>query len=123
MKRIYEQDDIPVKHMVLAIADIISSDPMPAPPTGARDLSKFCHELSSWKSFVFLVAHPVYPLDKSHVRLVLTDGWYEIPTCIDHRMERAIARGKIRIGSKLSICGAQVSVFHQKIDMGEELIR
>ncbi|ORY90596.1 BRCA2, oligonucleotide/oligosaccharide-binding, domain 1-domain-containing protein [Syncephalastrum racemosum] len=77
LKRIYEQDDVPVKHMVLAVADII---------------------------FDALTT----PADKSHVRLVLTDGWYEIPASIDHRMERAISRRKIAIGSKLSICGAQL---------------
>lgn len=41
-------------------------------------------------------------------RLELTDGWYRVPVCIDYRMERAISNKKLKIGSKLSVCGAKI---------------
>lgn len=39
---------------------------------------------------------------------MLTDGWYQVPACIDFRMERAIDKNKLKVGLKLSICGAQI---------------
>jgi hypothetical protein len=40
--------------------------------------------------------------------LQLSDGWYQVPACIDLRMEHAISKKRLRIGHKLSICGAQI---------------
>ncbi|CAH1768098.1 8223_t:CDS:2, partial [Entrophospora sp. SA101] len=47
------------------------------------------------------------PID-SKFSLELTDGWYKIHTCIDPPLQRAIMKSKIKIGSKLEICGAKV---------------
>lgn len=38
----------------------------------------------------------------------MSDGWYQVPARIDTRMEKAIKMKKLKIGSKLSICGAQI---------------
>ncbi|KAF7721120.1 Breast cancer 2, early onset [Apophysomyces ossiformis] len=84
IKRIMEQDDIPSKHMVLAIADVIdqdSSNNLP-PASAASSGSKY--------------------------RLILTDGWYQIPARVDGRMERAIRARRLKVGHKLSITGAQL---------------
>lgn len=52
--------------------------------------------------------HILIILLASKYRLQLSDGWYQVPTCIDLRMERAIMKKKLKIGSKLSICGASM---------------
>lgn len=44
--------------------------------------------------------------------LELTDGWYRIRSNVDKTLQSACQRGKIVVGSKLSIVGARVS--HQK---------
>lgn len=48
------------------------------------------------------IAVPVKPY------LELSDGWYRIVAEIDDCMSRAIERGKIVVGRKLSISGAKV---------------
>ncbi|KAL7330977.1 hypothetical protein PS15p_203236 [Mucor circinelloides] len=78
LRKILEQDDNSVKHMVLVIADIIKTEN-----------SSFYNTSTKY-------------------RLVLSDGWYKIHSCIDLRMEHAITRKKLKIGHKLSICGAQI---------------
>ncbi|CAO3637563.1 unnamed protein product [Mucor hiemalis] len=78
LKKILEQDDLSVKHMLLMVSDIVQ------------------------------IKQPLH-FNTSHLyRLELTDGWYRVPTCIDYRMERAITRNKLKIGSKLSVCGAKI---------------
>lgn len=39
---------------------------------------------------------------------VLTDGWYKIRAQVDQALAKAASKGKIRIGTKLSIMGAKV---------------
>ncbi|KAG0194791.1 Breast cancer 2, early onset [Apophysomyces sp. BC1034] len=84
LKRIVEQDDIPSKHMVLAIADIIKLNT--SNTISQADVSRSTNKY----------------------QLLLTDGWYQILACTDVRMERAIASGKLKTGHKLSITGAQL---------------
>ncbi|KAI9494923.1 BRCA2, oligonucleotide/oligosaccharide-binding, domain 1-domain-containing protein [Zychaea mexicana] len=84
LKRIHEQDDNPAKHMVLAVADI---KPFVAADGGGQAAAAVARKY----------------------QLVLTDGWYQINAVTDPRLERAIAKGKVSIGSKLSICGAQLN--------------
>lgn len=43
-----------------------------------------------------------------HSKLWLTDGWYSLPAAIDSVLERAVQRGKIYVGLKLSVFGAQI---------------
>ncbi|KAI8378958.1 BRCA2, oligonucleotide/oligosaccharide-binding, domain 1-domain-containing protein [Blakeslea trispora] len=79
LKKILEQDDISVKHMILFISDIV-------------EIKSAMHYNTSSKYMLYL-----------------SDGWYQVPACIDVRMEHAIALKKLRIGHKLSICGAQIA--------------
>ncbi|KAI8099152.1 uncharacterized protein BX664DRAFT_254336 [Halteromyces radiatus] len=69
-----EQDDGPVKQMVLMVADIVR--------TGSS---------------------------RDKYRLQLTDGWYQISAYVDSRMNHMIEQGKIYIGLKISITGAQLT--------------
>jgi hypothetical protein len=78
LRRILEQDDVAVKQMVLMVADIV------------------CLTSSSSSC------------DNNTYRLQLTDGWYQISTCVDSKMNSMISQGRIYIGQKLSITGAQV---------------
>lgn len=39
----------------------------------------------------------------------LTDGWYIIRALLDDCLERALDKGKIRVGRKLGLSGAKVS--------------
>jgi len=42
------------------------------------------------------------------VGLELTDGWYRIRTNVDETLRRACERGKLVVGSKISVSGAKV---------------
>ncbi|KAL7461726.1 hypothetical protein ACHAXS_002141, partial [Conticribra weissflogii] len=44
----------------------------------------------------------------TEVRLELTDGWYSLPAAVDSFLLRLIERRKIKVGSKLMICNAQL---------------
>ncbi|CAO3633040.1 unnamed protein product [Cunninghamella echinulata] len=81
LKKIMEHDDIPAKHMVLMVADIISA-------TNSNDTSS---------------NNAVH-----RYQLLLTDGWYAILASIDKRMEEVIKNEKLCIGHKISIIGAQL---------------
>lgn len=41
-------------------------------------------------------------------KIELTDGWYSIPACIDIGMMKNVSTGKVREGTKLLICGAEL---------------
>ena len=38
----------------------------------------------------------------------VTDGWYRLRAQLDEPLERAVRKGKIRIGSKLAVMGCKV---------------
>ncbi|KAI8974756.1 BRCA2, oligonucleotide/oligosaccharide-binding, domain 1-domain-containing protein [Pilobolus umbonatus] len=78
LRKVLEQDDVSIKHMVLVISDIIS------------------------------IKTPVHAYTSSKYLLQLTDGWYTVFACIDERMERTIQQNRLHIGHKLSICGSQL---------------
>ncbi|XP_053405054.1 uncharacterized protein LOC123565454 [Mercenaria mercenaria] len=84
IKKIYERDDTPSKRLVLCVAAIkrYSSDGT------AVDQSK--------------------PTIEQKVLLELTDGWYSIPTQIDWPLSQLVLNGRIRIGQKLCITGADL---------------
>jgi breast cancer 2 susceptibility protein len=42
--------------------------------------------------------------------LEMSDGWYRLRATVDPTLARAISRGLIRIGRKIGIAGAQVSI-------------
>jgi breast cancer 2 susceptibility protein len=46
----------------------------------------------------------------------LTDGWYRIQSRVDYTLIRAIASGKICVGTKLLIVGAKVCIFIFEVD-------
>ncbi|RUS19357.1 hypothetical protein BC937DRAFT_87614 [Endogone sp. FLAS-F59071] len=88
IKRIVEQDDTASKHMVLCVADIL--DGHKADIKGE-------------------ISNGIESDSKTRSVLELTDGWYRIFATVDKVLQRAVVKGKIKIGSKLSICGAQLS--------------
>jgi breast cancer 2 susceptibility protein len=42
------------------------------------------------------------------IRLELSDGWYAVPAILDSVLSNLVGSGKIRVGSKLMICNAQL---------------
>lgn len=41
--------------------------------------------------------------------LEVTDGWYRLSAEVDDPLERAIRKGTVRVGSKISVIGCRVS--------------
>lgn len=54
------------------------------------------------------------------IRLELTDGWYGVPAVIDTILQTLVANEKIRVGSKLLICNAQISGSDEGVDPLDE---
>ena len=45
-----------------------------------------------------------------HPELEVTDGWYRLRARIDLPLARAVRRGLIKVGSKLAVSGAKVTI-------------
>ena len=43
-----------------------------------------------------------------NVRLELTDGWYSIKACIDPALVDLVNKGRVRVGDKLVMYGAEL---------------
>ncbi|KAJ3160610.1 Breast cancer 2, early onset [Geranomyces michiganensis] len=81
IKKIIERDDIPEWHMVLCISQIAEGL--------LRDEQSSASSGKDWD-------------------LELTDGWYSIKSSVDAPLQAYIRRGKLRVGDKISVCGAQL---------------
>ncbi|ORX93295.1 nucleic acid-binding protein, partial [Basidiobolus meristosporus CBS 931.73] len=57
-----------------------------------------------------IIRNEAYTKDTILYVIELTDGWYSLRTHIDKPLQRAIDSRKLRIGYKLSIIGARVSL-------------
>lgn len=54
------------------------------------------------------------PLDP-HPELEVTDGWYLLRALVDLPLARAVRRGTIRVGTKLAVSGAKVSIYAERV--------
>ena len=85
-----------------ALRLIVAGDASPATPM------VLCVTNITWKEShydengVHVAAHPT---------LEVTDGWYKLRARVDEPLGKACLRQRIRIGTKLAILGAKVSVF------------
>jgi len=60
--------------------------------------------------FIASVAKEYSDEAKSEVfKVAVTDGWYVLPAVLDPCMTRAVERGRLKIGSKIHVCGAKLS--------------
>ncbi|RUP24650.1 BRCA2, oligonucleotide/oligosaccharide-binding, domain 1-domain-containing protein [Jimgerdemannia flammicorona] len=116
IKRIIEQDDTPSKHMVLCVSDIIDEDRKTG-HTGKYTYEIVCviSVMNSNIDLSIFRGPGIFPATECDASsrtcpflLELTDGWYRIYASIDTALQRAVSKEKIKIGSKLAICGAQV---------------
>ncbi|CAH2101678.1 unnamed protein product [Euphydryas editha] len=53
--------------------------------------------------------------ENKNIELSLTDGWYCIKACTDRMIDKLICDGKICVGTKLAICGAELMNCEQGI--------
>ena len=81
LRLVASQDVAAGLHMILCVSDIVWSE------SGIGD------------DGLPLVPHPT---------LELTDGWYRLRAQVDEVLARAIRRGVIRVGRKISVSGASV---------------
>ncbi|XP_054276692.1 breast cancer type 2 susceptibility protein homolog [Macrosteles quadrilineatus] len=79
LRKILEKDESSTKTMVLFVADILDVEV-------EKEQEKLARK-----------------------ELELSDGWYSVRATIDYEMERLIRSGKVGIGTKLVICGAELS--------------
>ncbi|XP_042206389.1 uncharacterized protein LOC121855480 [Homarus americanus] len=87
LRKITEHDDIPQKTMILCVADITTNQQDASVPATERSQSR-C---------------------KQTCILELTDGWYSLGGVVDNAMAELIHDGKVEIGTKLVIHGAELS--------------
>ncbi|XP_014484195.1 PREDICTED: breast cancer type 2 susceptibility protein homolog isoform X2 [Dinoponera quadriceps] len=87
IRRILEKDDVASKRMILCVSSIVENNTVATP---AMEMGK----------------SPRIGVPKW--RIELTDGWYSIPACIDIGMAKNVSTGKMREGTKLLVCGAEL---------------
>ncbi|KAI9219848.1 BRCA2, oligonucleotide/oligosaccharide-binding, domain 1-domain-containing protein, partial [Blastocladiella britannica] len=81
LHKIVERDELPARPMVLCIAQCIEQQTAP-PDAGSTSSQQYLLELS--------------------------DGWHSVVATVDTTLESAIRRGKLRVGSKISVVGASL---------------
>ena len=59
------------------------------------------------KRHMVLCVTRVYSDSNQQAHIELTDGWYKIKGLLDRGLERALSRGRIRVGDKVSIMNAK----------------
>ncbi|XP_022108056.1 uncharacterized protein LOC110988636 [Acanthaster planci] len=93
LKKILERDDTPSRRMVLCVAGISLAETSKVASPNQED--------TSGKDNVKISGSAVPTLE-------LTDGWYSIKTIIDKPLAGLVCAGKIHIGQKLCIYGAEL---------------
>jgi BRCA2, oligonucleotide/oligosaccharide-binding, domain 1./BRCA2, helical. len=61
--------------------------------------------------------------EQKGIRIILTDGWYEIPSLIDEHLQDFIRRGKIVVGSKVLVSNAILEGADEGIDPLDSIYR
>ncbi|KAJ3051209.1 Breast cancer 2, early onset [Rhizophlyctis rosea] len=90
LKAIIERDDTPAKQLVLCVSAVFGgSEP------AARSSEQEGRDQSQTPS--------------TSISLEVTDGWYHIRASLDEVLQKCVRDGKIYVGQKLRICGAQLT--------------
>lgn len=87
LRKIFEKDDCPQKRMVLCVSRVVKVNSV------------------LWQVRIFL--NTSSQVNDSY-ELELTDGWYPIRTVIDLPLCDQIIKRKIKIGTKMIVCGAEL---------------
>lgn len=93
LRKIMERDDTPAKTLVLCVCEIISK--------GQLLHAQICSDTNMSQSAKTKVETPV-----AVVRL--TDGWYAIKAQLDEPLTAMLHKGRLAVGGKLIIHGAQL---------------
>lgn len=89
LKKITERDDTPAKTIVLCVCGIAKREHSPVRSEEA--------------------ANPARPKPESPAAVVwLTDGWYSIKALLDAPLSAMLRKGRLRVGVKLLIHGAEL---------------
>ena len=100
--RICEHDDLPSRRMVLYVSKMYSSSTILP-----RDESSLATaELSCCRNTHHDETRLETKLDPPS--LVLSDGWYDLPCVLDRPLRHMLRSGKIRVGTKLVVYGAEL---------------
>ncbi|XP_034175277.2 uncharacterized protein LOC117601989 [Osmia lignaria lignaria] len=81
LRKILEKDDVSSKRMVLCVESITEPDDCTITNSSSLTASK---------------------------KVILTDGWYSVPACIDQAMVKNVMSGKVKEGTKLITYGSEL---------------
>ncbi|CAH0601936.1 unnamed protein product [Chrysodeixis includens] len=90
LRKILEKDDVPSKTMVLCVAGVFEN------------------------------GISVASASTTNLELLLTDGWYTIMCTPDKMLARVVCAGKVAVGTKLAMCGAELVNCEQGVSPWED---
>ena len=62
---------------------------------------------------VLCISNIIWPENSSETPIVeVTDGWYRLLADLDNTLVRAVVSGSIKVGRKIAVTGARVSLLH-----------
>ncbi|XP_013410019.1 breast cancer type 2 susceptibility protein homolog [Lingula anatina] len=94
VKKITERDDTPAKTMILCVSRVLTNKSI---ETGGQTHSRGKEgEKEAPKMAV------------ENATVELTDGWYPIRAQLDPALTKLLRSGKLRVGQKLCVCGAEL---------------
>lgn len=111
--KICEQDDVPSRRMVLCVSHVHREGLY----TGAGNESLRNQNMESGNETLLMQNDSIREEQSSSSAtsdninppcIVLTDGWYSLPAVVDPPLKHMLKSGRISIGTKLLVCGAEL---------------
>lgn len=105
LHKICEHDDIPSRRMVLYVSKYC-----PPPHDHSRTLPNESagDQTSASRSGCFGGGGTGEEANKEYPSVELSDGWYSLPCVLDKPLRHMIRRNKLRVGTKLMVCRAEL---------------
>ena len=107
LHKICESDDVPSKRMVLCVSRIYGENLV-----SGSETSRKCTDMESGNETVIQSenAKGSKP-DTANCNppcIEVTDGWYSLPCVLDEPLKQMVKRGKVTVGTKLVVYGAEL---------------
>ena len=110
LKRIYERDGVSTRLLVLCVASVQPSTGGAAPPQQEQeDGQKAAAAAAAAASAAASAPAAAAAVQQKEAMVEMTDGWYSIQCRLDGELTKYLEQGKIYVGQKLRIFGAQRS--------------